>query len=70
MLEGANDQNSTGTSEDQTSFGNQHCEWGENALPDADTVRLKLMRYNLSLLPLTALARRRNKVGKQLLSDD
>jgi hypothetical protein len=28
------------------------------------------MRYNLSLLPLTALARWRNKVGKQLLSDD
>ena len=61
MLEGANDQNPTGMSEDQTSFGNQHREWGEKTLPDADTGRPKRMRYNLSESPLTALARRRDK---------
>ena len=70
MLEGANDQNPTGMSEDQTSFGNQHRDWGEKILPDADTGCPKRMRYNLSESPLTALARRRDKDGKQFLSDD
>ena len=70
MLEGANDQNPTGMSEDQTGFGNQHREWGEKTLPDADTGRPKRMRYNLSESPLTALARRRDKDGKPFLSDD
>ena len=70
MLESANDQNPTAMSEDQTGFGNQHREWGEKTLPDADTGRPKRMRYNLSESPLTALARRRDKDGKPFLSDD
>ena len=70
MLEGANDQNPTGMSEDQTGFGNHHYEWGEKTFPDADTGRPKRMRYNLSESPLTALARRRDKDGKPFLSYD
>ena len=52
-----------GMAEDQAAFAEQHRDWGEKVLPDADTGRPKRMRYNLSELPLTALARRRDKDG-------
>lgn len=56
--------------EDQAAFAEQHRDWGEKVLPDADTGRPKRMRYNLSESPLTALARRRDKDGSPFLDDD
>ena len=59
-----------GMAEDQAAFAEQHRDWGEKVLPDADTGRPKRMRYNLSESPLTALARRRDKDGSPFLDDD
>ena len=61
---------SLGMAGDQAAFAEQHRDWGEKVLPDADTGRPKRMRYNLSESPLTALARRRDKDGSPFLDDD
>jgi hypothetical protein len=55
---------------DGADLAEQHREWGEKVLPDADTGRPKRMRYNLAESPLTALARRRDKDGSPFLSDE
>lgn len=70
MLEGSTATAQSGMAQDQAAFAEQHREWGEKTLPDADTGAPKRMRYNLSESPLTALARRRDKDGSPFLSDE
>ncbi|WP_300029955.1 DUF6456 domain-containing protein [uncultured Roseobacter sp.] len=70
MLEQGDDQPVRGFADAQAPFADQHRQWGEKTLPDADTGRPRRMRYNLAESPLTALARRRDKNGENFLGDD
>ena len=49
-------------------FGEPHRDWAEKAVPGRGSDAPKLVRYNLSESPLTALARRRDKDGEPFLN--
>lgn len=58
-----------GFAEDHEAFGARAANLGEKQLDDPETGQRRAYRYNLSESPLTALARRRDKMGQPFLSD-
>jgi DNA-binding PadR family transcriptional regulator len=61
---------SEGFAEAPARFGEQHREWGERFVADAEGGEPKKLRYNLAESPLALLARRKEKDGKPFLTPD
>lgn len=59
-----------GFSEAPASFGDQHRIWGEKTFEDEETGARQRIKYNLAESPLATLSRRKDKDGRNFLSDE
>jgi hypothetical protein len=70
MLSADNQVAEGGFAEAQSTFGDQHREWGTKEVADVEGEKPRRMRYNMAESPVVALARRREKDGSVFLEAD